>query len=102
MVVRARRTIRPITFVMHVFMDAADVAPAWTLMEQGIEAADPAIRATQERLRACVYAMAHPELDRVVPACVQHSVLDPGENQQLRGSLPIVAVRQPVTGPRSR
>ncbi len=99
-VVRARHSIRPITFVMHTFMDAADVAPAWTLMEQGVEATDPQIRATQERLRSCVYAMAHPELDRVVPACVQHSVLDPAENQQLRALLPIVAVRQPVTDPR--
>jgi hypothetical protein len=32
--------------------------------------------------------MAHPEQDRVVPACVQHSVLDPAESQQLIELLP--------------
>jgi len=95
---RARRTIRPITFVMHTFMDAAAVEPAWELMERGVVAEDPALLATQERLQACVYAMAHPELGRVVPACVQHSVLDPGENERLRTLLPIVAVRPPVAG----
>jgi hypothetical protein len=56
------------------------------------------VRATQERLGACVYAMAHPEQGRTVPACVQHSVLDPGENRELRRLLPLVEVRQPAAG----
>jgi hypothetical protein len=87
-----RHRPRPLTFVMHMFMDAAEVAPAWALLEQGVTSEDPALRATQERLRSCVYAMAHPDLERVVPACVQHSVLDPGENVALRRLLPIAAV----------
>jgi hypothetical protein len=37
--------------------------------------------------------MAHPESGTLVPACVQHSVLDPGENQELRRLLPLVGVR---------
>ncbi len=90
---RHRRTVRPITFVMHSFMDAAQVKPAWDLMEQGVVADDPAIRATQERLQACVYAMAHPEQGRTVPACVQHGVLDPTENIALRRLLPITPTR---------
>ena len=76
------------TYVMHRFMDAGDVRRAWSLMERGVDADDPDTRATQERLRACAYGMAHPEHDRVVPACVQHSVLDPAENQQLIQLLP--------------
>lgn len=76
------------TYVMHRFMDAADVRAAWQLMEDGVEAEDPDIRATQERLAACAYGMAHPEQDRVVPACVQHSVLDEGENRKLLQLLP--------------
>ncbi|CAN5798069.1 hypothetical protein BH20ACT6_BH20ACT6_05150 [soil metagenome] len=93
---RERRTVRSLVLVMHSFMDAAEVAPAWALMEQGVEADDPAVRAVQERLQSCVYAMAHPEQGRTVPACVQHAVLDPVENEQLRTLLPIVDVRQPV------
>jgi hypothetical protein len=80
--------VLPTTYVMHRFMDAEDVRRAWALMEQGIEATEPDIRAAQERLQACGYGMAHPELDRVVPACVQHSVLDHAENQQLIQLLP--------------
>jgi hypothetical protein len=94
----ARGRVRPFTVVMHVFMDAAEVAPAWELMERGVVAGDPAVRAVQERLGACVYAMAHPEQGRTVPACVQHSVLDPGENRELRKLLPLVEVRQPADG----
>ncbi len=90
MLVAERRSVRSMVFVMHNFMDAAEVAPAWALMEQGIEADDPAVRAVQERLQSCVYAMAHPEQGRTVPACVQHSVLDPVENEQLRTLLPII------------
>ncbi len=94
--VAVRGRVRPFTVVMHNFMDAAEVAPAWELMERGEVAEDPAVRAVQERLGACVYAMAHPEQGRTVPACVQHSVLDPGENRELRRLLPLVEVRQPA------
>ncbi len=84
--------VRPVSYVMHQFMDAADVTPAWELMQRGQASADPRIRATQERLAACHYAMAHPENGTLVPACVQHSVLDPAENRELRVLLPIPAV----------
>ncbi|HUP76642.1 MAG TPA: hypothetical protein VM282_26645 [Acidimicrobiales bacterium] len=78
-----RHGIRPVTFVMHNFMDARDVAPAWALLQDGVTSDEPRIRATQERLQACTYHMAHPESDELVPACVQHSVLDPRENSDL-------------------
>jgi hypothetical protein len=84
--------VRPVSYVMHQFMDAADVGPAWELMQRGQASADPRIRATQERLAACHYAMAHPEDGTLVPACVQHCVLDPAENAGLRTLLPIPAV----------
>lgn len=93
--VHGRRRIQPTTYVMHRFMDAGDVRRAWELMERGIEADDTDTRATQERLQACVYGMAHPESDRVVPACVQHSVLDPAENRQLIQLLPPRTSRRP-------
>ena len=89
--------IRPVSYVMHQFMDAADVAPAWELMQRGETSDDPRIRATQERLAACHYAMAHPEDGTLVPACVQHGVLDPAENRALRALLPVPAV--PSRGP---
>jgi hypothetical protein len=92
-VLRHRREIRGMTFVMHRFMDAADVAPAWEMMGRGETARDPGLRETQERLAACNYAMAHPEDGTLVPACVQHSVLDPVENASLRTLLPLVEVR---------
>jgi hypothetical protein len=95
--IRCRHQVRPLTFVMHNFMDAAQVRPAWELMERGVVANDPAVRATQVRLQACVYAMAHPEQGRTVPACVQHSVLDAAENTALRKLLPLVDVRHAVT-----
>ena len=79
----------PTTYVMHSFMDARDVAPAWDLLERGEIATDPTLRATQERLRACAYGMAHPDDDRVVPACAQHSVLDAQENARLLHVLPV-------------
>jgi len=95
--VRPRRLltqrIRPVSYVMHQFMDAADVKPAWELMQRGQASNDPRIRATAERLAACHYAMAHPEDGTLVPACVQHCVLDPGENRDLRALLPMPAVR---------
>jgi hypothetical protein len=80
---------RGMTFVVHAFIDAAVVAPAWEAMERGETASDPKVREAQERLQACSYAMAHPDQDRIVPACVQHSVLDPGENARLRALLPL-------------
>lgn len=74
---------RPVTFVMHSFMDAALVAPAWEALARGETSHDPEVRAAQERLSACSYAMAHPELGRLVPACAQHAVFDPQENRRL-------------------
>ena len=88
----ARGRVRPMTFVMHVFMDAEVVEPAWQLMLRDEVSDDPAVRAAQERLGACAYAMAHPELGRTVPACVQHSVLDPEANARLRRLLPLEVV----------
>ncbi len=82
---------RALTFVVHAFMDAEVVGPAWEALERGETAAEPAVRAAQERLRACSYAMAHPDEDRLVPACVQHSVLDPQENARLAKLLPLRA-----------
>jgi hypothetical protein len=87
-----RHGVRPVTFVMHRFMDAADVAPAWEMMQRGQIATDPRLRETQERLAACHYAMAHPEDGTLVPACVQHAVLDPVENAELRRLLPLTPV----------
>ncbi len=80
---------RAVTFVMHSFMDARLVEPAWEALELGEVHQDPEIRATQERLQACSYAMAHPETGRLVPACAQHSVLDPEENRELAVLLPM-------------
>jgi hypothetical protein len=88
-----RRVLRErpklVTFVMHRFMHAADVEPAWELLQRGEMSDEPRIRETQERLLACSYAMAHPETGELVPACVQHGVLDPGENLELVKMLPI-------------
>ncbi len=86
--------IRPVSYVMHQFMDAADVRPAWDLMQRGEVSADPRVRATQERLAACHYAMAHPENGTLVPACVQHCLLDPAENRALRLLLPLPRTRR--------
>jgi hypothetical protein len=85
-----RGPVRAVTFVMHSFMDASVVAPAWELTQAGRVADDPAVRAAQERLAACSYAMAHPDSGEIVPACVQHSVLDPQENARLATLLPLV------------
>jgi len=81
---------RAVTYVVHAFMDAKDVRPAWEGLQRGESSDDPAIRATQERLQACSYAMAHPEDGTLVPACAQHSVLDPLENQRLARELPLL------------
>ena len=80
---------RAITYVMHAFMDARDVKPAWELLQRGETSDDPRIRATQERLQACSYAMAHPDSGTLVPACAQHAVLDPLENLRLQELLPL-------------
>ena len=85
---------------MHSFMDAADVGPAWELTRRGETSDDPRVRATQERLAACAYTMAHPETGELVPACVQHAVLDPQENVVLRRLLPLIpASGRPPGGP---
>jgi hypothetical protein len=93
-----RHRVRPVSYVMHQFMDAADVKPAWELMQRGQASDNPRIRATQERLAACYYAMAHPENGTLVPACVQHCVLDPDENRNLRALLPLPKVRRHADG----
>ncbi|WP_088942694.1 radical SAM domain-containing protein [Rhodococcus sp. 1168] len=90
-----RKEVRPMTFVVHRFMDAENVAPAWQLMQDGQVSSDPVLRETQDRLAACTYSMAHPETGELVPACVQHSVLDPGENQELRRLLPLTVSHSP-------
>ncbi len=77
-----------VTYVMHAFMDAKHVRPAWELNKRGEVSDDPAIREAQERLQACSYAMAHPDSGELVPACAQHSVLDPLENLRLAELLP--------------
>jgi hypothetical protein len=89
--VRAIRRQPPqaMTYVMHAFMDARDVKPAWELLQAGQLSDDPQIRATQERLQACSYAMAHPESGTLVPACAQHAVLDPLENRRLQELLAV-------------
>ena len=94
----AGQRLRPVTFVMHQFMDAADVAPAWQLMREGKVSGEPRLRETQERLAACHYAMAHPESGELVPACVQHGVLDPAENAALSGLLPLPTRRPAAAG----
>ena len=86
-----RERPRAITYVMHSFMDARDVRPAWELLQRGELSEDPDVRATQERLQACSYAMAHPDSGTLVPACAQHAVLDPLENQRLQELLPLRA-----------
>jgi len=90
--------VRSVTYVMHQFMDAAEVKPAWELMQRGQTSDDPRVRATQERLAACHYVMAHPEDGTLVPACVQHGVLDPAENRQLRVLLPLPRLRPRTEG----
>lgn len=87
-----RHGVRPVTFVMHSFMDAAVVAPAWEALQRGADCTEPALVEAQQRLRACSYAMAHPETGQLVPACVQHAVLDPVENERLRRLLPLTPV----------
>lgn len=82
-----RGGLRPVTIVVHAFMDAGEVAPAWDAIRRGEVAREPRVRAAQERLAACSYSMAHPETGELVPACVQHAVLDPRQNTRLAGEL---------------
>jgi hypothetical protein len=84
-----RGPVEALTFVMHSFMDAAVVAPAWEALQRGERSSDPDVLAAQERLEACMYHMAHPDSGVLVPACAQHSVLDPVENAELAVLLPM-------------
>ncbi len=77
-------TIQPMTFVMHNFMDAETVSEAMHWNEKQAWSPAPKIRAAQERLKACIYSMAHPESKQLVPACVQHGLLDFEINEKLR------------------
>ena len=92
------KKVTPVTFVMHQFMDAKVVRPAWEHLQQGTTSDDPAVREAQERLQACSYAMAHPEDGTLVPACAQHSVLDPQENARLAELLPLEVAPAAVRG----
>jgi hypothetical protein len=84
-----RDGVHATTYVMHNFIDAEVVGAAWDLLRVGTLSGDARVRATQERLQACAYTMGHPETGEMVPACVQHSVLDPDENKQLATVLPL-------------
>jgi len=75
-------------------MDADLVGPAQQATAAGEVAADPEVRSAQERLAACSYHMAHPETGELVPACVQHGLLDPAENRDLSVLLPLPTVRR--------
>ncbi len=83
------RTLQPVTFVMHQFIDADDTAAGWEHIKAGTRATEPNILEAQERLEACAYSMGHPDTDELVPACVQHGVLDPHENLELAQLLPL-------------
>ncbi len=83
------RTLHPVTFVLHQFIDAADTAVAWQHMKDGTRATEPRIVEAQERLEACAYSMGHPDTDELVPACVQHGILDIEENRKLVQLLPL-------------
>jgi len=85
----ARQHPRAVTYVMHSFMDARAVRPAWEALRAGEEPDHPAVREAWERLQACSYTMAHAESGELVPACAQHSVLDPEENLRLQHELPL-------------
>jgi hypothetical protein len=88
------RRLRGMTFVVHAFMDADVVEAAWTAQKNGVTPDDPEVRAAMERLQACSYAMAHPDDGRVVPACVQHAILDREENRRLLTMLPMAGTNQ--------
>lgn len=92
------RGVQPTTFVLHRFMDAAATAAAWDHMEHGTPVDEPAVVEAVERLRACAYSMPHPETGQMVPACVQHGVLDPVETAQLVELLPHRPPHRPSQG----
>ncbi|MFW2381885.1 MAG: radical SAM domain-containing protein [Acidimicrobiales bacterium] len=81
--------LQPVTFVMHQFIDAEDTAAGWAHMKAGTRATEPRILEAQERLEACAYSMGHPDTGELVPACVQHGILDPEENRLLAQLLPL-------------
>lgn len=81
--------VSALNLVVHAFMDADVVAAAQRATAAGVPAEEPDVRAAQERLAACSYHMAHPDTGELVPACVQHSVLDPDENKRLAVLLPM-------------
>ena len=89
-----RGQVSGLTFVVHAFMDADVVAEAERHTAAGTVPSRPDVRAAQERLAACSYHMAHPDTGELVPACVQHGVLDPAENARLAVLLPLPTVRQ--------
>lgn len=96
--------LKLLTFVMHRFMDAGNVERAWDMMEQGVTADDARagdagkqVKETIERLSACSYGMARVGEGRIVPACVQHSVYDPGENKNLANELPLSKPARPAS-----
>jgi len=80
-----------VVYVMHSFMDARAVRPAWEALRTGEEPDHPAVREAWERLQACSYTMAHAESGELVPACAQHSVLDPEENLRLQHELSLAS-----------
>lgn len=87
-----RKGVKPLIFVMHSFMDAKNVKIAWENIQSGKMSTDTDIIETQERLNACVYAMAHPQTGELIPACVQHGILDIDENKVLAGELPLIQI----------
>lgn len=83
-----RGPIRHMTFVMHNFMDADVVKRAHLLNQQGTLSSEGNVREAQERLKACSYTFGHPKTGELIPACVQHSILDPDINKNLKELLP--------------
>lgn len=83
------KRITKMTFVMHNFMDGDDVKRAHELNLRGEWSSDSKLLEVQERLKACSYTFAHPDTNRLVPACVQHSVLDPQINERLKQEFPV-------------
>jgi len=82
------RHIQPTTYVMHNFMDSEVVKVAHELNERGEWSNNDKVKETQERLKACSYSFAHPDTGKLVPGCVQHGVLDPNINKELKKLLP--------------
>ena len=86
---------RALTYVMHAFMDARDVRPAWEAPAP--RRAAPTTRASARPRSACRRAPTRWPTRRTArscPACAQHAVLDPAENLRLRELLPLRAARR--------